>query len=135
MKYNSAQVTFRWCEAGYSCLQKNILVFVRKYNVPETSEVALVGGKKHGKLEIVPRRHSEFDVNRFKKLESINLGHLMYNPLAYPLLLPCGKDVWHCVFKHKDLKGNSRKVSPTVPTNMCLQCSPSFRETFPPVLT
>ena len=36
----------------------------------------------------------------------------MYDPLAYKLLFPWGKDGWDCAQKQKDSKGNSRKVSP-----------------------
>ena len=62
---------------------------VRKYNVPEASEVeSLVIGEQHGKLEIVLKRRCEFDENGFEKLELINLGHRMYDPLAYSLLFP-----------------------------------------------
>ena len=92
--------------------EKTIPAHVRKYNVPEASEVAaLIVGEQHGKLDIVMKRCSEFDENRFKKLELINLGHLMYDPLGYPLLFSYGKEGWHCALKHKDSKGNSKKFS------------------------
>ena len=86
---------------------------VRKYNVPEASELAAsVVGEQHVKLDIVLKRRCEFDENGFEKLELINLGHRMYDPLAYPLLIPYRKGGWHCALKHKDSKGNSKKVSP-----------------------
>ena len=48
--------------------EKTIPGHVRKYNVPEASEVAaLVVGEQHGKLDIVLKRCS-----RFEKLELIN---------------------------------------------------------------
>ena len=68
-------------------------------------------GEQHGKLYIVLRRQSEFDVNGFEKLMLINLGHRMHEPLAYLLLFPYGKDGWRCALKHKDSKGNSKKIS------------------------
>ena len=92
--------------------KKTKLGHVRMYNVPEASEVAaLVVGEQHGKLDIVLRRRSEFDENGLEKLQFINLGHRMYEPLAYQLLLPHGKGGWHCALKHNDSKGNSKKVS------------------------
>ena len=80
---------------------------VRKYNVHEASEMAdLIVGEQHGKLDIVLRRRSEYDANGFGKLDFINLGHRMYDPLPYPLLFPYGKDGWHIMLKHSDSRVN-----------------------------
>ncbi len=58
---------------------------VRKYTVPEASEIAaLLVGEQHGKLGIVLRRRSKCDANGFEKLWFINIGHRIY----YPLLIP-----------------------------------------------
>ena len=82
----------RWCEARYSCKRKNIPGHVRKYNVPEASEVAaLIVGELPGKLNIVLKRSSEYDANRFEKQDFIKLGYPMYNPLADLLLFPYRK--------------------------------------------
>ena len=90
--------------------ERTIPGHVRKYNVPETSEVtALVVGEHHEKIDIFLKRHSEFDANGYEKLELINFGHRMYNPFAYPLLFPYRKYGWICALKHKDSKGNSKK--------------------------
>ncbi len=44
--------------------EKTMPGHVRKYNVPEISEVAaLIVGELHGNLEIVLRRRSEYDAN------------------------------------------------------------------------
>ena len=84
-----------------------------KENVPEPSEVAaLIVGEQHGKLDIVLRRRSEYEENEFEKLEFVNLGHRMYDPLVYRLLFPYGKDGWHSPLEYKDSKGNVQKVSP-----------------------
>ena len=93
--------------------EKTMPGHVRKYNVPEANEVAaLVVGEQYGKLDIVLRRRSEYDENGFEKLDYINLGHRMYDPLAYPLLFPYGSDGWHCMLRYKDAKGKFQKVSP-----------------------
>ena len=90
--------------------KKTLPGHVRKYNVPEASEVAaLVVGEQHGKLDIILRRRSEFDVDGYEKLDFINLGIRMYDPLAYPLLFPHGNDGWHCELKHVDSKGNCER--------------------------
>ena len=86
---------------------------IRKCNVPEASEVAaLIVGQQHGKIDIALRRRSEYDANGFGKLNSINLSHRMYGPLAYPLLFPYVKDGWHIMVKHNDSRGNLQKFSP-----------------------
>ena len=64
--------------------EKTISRHVRKYNVPEASGwTDLVVGEQHGRLGIVLERRSEFDENGSEKLELINSGHRMYEPLAY----------------------------------------------------
>ena len=65
---------------------------VQNYNVPEAREVAALNvGEQLGKLDIVLKRRSEYDVNGFEKLDFIKLGHRMCDPLAFPLLFPHGK--------------------------------------------
>ena len=60
--------------------EKTIPGYVRKYKVPEASDVAALDVRdQHGKIDIVLRRRSEFDANGFEKLELINLGHKMYD--------------------------------------------------------
>ncbi len=73
---------------------------------------ALILDKQHGKLNIVLRGLSEYDANGREKLEFINLGHQMYDPLAYPLIFRHGKDGWHRAQKHDDSRENSQKISP-----------------------
>ena len=86
---------------------------IRKYNAPEASEVAaLIIGEQYEKIDNVLRRRCEYDANGFEKLDFINLGHRMYDPLAYPLLFPYGKDGWHIMLKHNDSRGNLQKFSP-----------------------
>ena len=64
---------------------------IRKYNVAEAIEVtALVVLEQHGKLDIVLRRRSEFDVNGYEKLDFISLGNRIHDPLDYPFLFPHG---------------------------------------------
>ena len=93
--------------------EKTIPGHVRKYNLPEASEVAaLVVGEQYGKLDTVLRRRSEYDANGSEKLELINMGHQMYDTLSYPLIYPSGNDGWSCSLKHNDLKGKSEKFSP-----------------------
>ena len=92
--------------------EKAIPGCIRKYNVPEASEVAASAvGEQHGKLDIVLKPRIEFDANRFEKLELMNLRHRMYDPLAYPLLSPRGKEGWYCAIEVKDSRGNSKKFS------------------------
>ena len=68
---------------------------VRTYMIPEESEVgALVVGEQHGKLDIILGRRSEFDVDGYEKIDFINLGNRIYDPLAYPLHFPHGNDGW-----------------------------------------
>ena len=63
--------------------EKTAPVHVRKYNVPEASEVAaLFVPEEHRKIEIFLRCRSEFDANGSEKLELINLGHRLYNHLT-----------------------------------------------------
>ena len=48
---------------------------IRKYNVPEASEVAaLIVGEQHGKLDTVLSHCSEYDVNAFENIDFINVG-------------------------------------------------------------
>ena len=69
--------------------QKTMPGHIRRSNVPEAREVAaLVVGEQHEKLHIILRRRNEFVVDGYEKLDFINLGNRMYDPLAYPLLLP-----------------------------------------------
>ena len=83
--------------------QKTMPGHIRKCNVPEASEVAaLVLGQQHGKLDIILRRRSEFDVDGYEKLDFINLGNRMHDPLAFPLIFPRGNDGWHFELKHVD---------------------------------
>ena len=90
-----------------------ILGHVRKYIVPEASEVAaLIVGELHGKFDIVLRRCRDYDGNGFEKLDFINLGHRMYDTFAYPFLFTYGKDGWHIMLKHNDFRGNLQKSSP-----------------------
>ena len=67
----------------------------QKYDVPESSELAaFIFCEQHGKLDIVLRRRIEYEANGFEKLQVINFGNRMYDPLAYPLLFPYGKERW-----------------------------------------
>ena len=86
---------------------------VRKYNVPEASEVAtLVVDEQHREIDIVSRNSSEYDANGFEKLEFINIVHRIYHLLAYPSLFPYRNEGWSYTLKHNDLKENLLAVSP-----------------------
>ena len=64
---------------------------VRKYNIPEASEVtALIVVDQHEKLDNVLRCRCEYDSNGFENLDFVNLRHRMYEHLAYPLLFSYG---------------------------------------------
>ena len=67
---------------------------VRKYNVPETSEVAvLIVGKQHGALDIVLRRKAYVNVNGNEKLYRISIGNRLRDPLCYPLIFLMAREV------------------------------------------
>ena len=65
----------------------------RKYNLPESSEVAaLIVGELFGAIDIVLRKRGCVNADGFEKMDRIRLGNRMYDPLCCPLLFPSGED-------------------------------------------
>ena len=93
--------------------ERRQLEHARKYNLPESSEVAAsIVGEQYGKMDIPLRYRGQIDKNGKEKLYFIHLGHRMYDPLAYPLIFPCGSDGWHSKMRSQDSKRKLQKVSP-----------------------
>lgn len=93
--------------------ERNLPGHARKYNLPESSEVAaLIVGEQYGKLDILLRKRGQLNRNGHEELDTIRIGNRMYDPLCYPLLLPYGKHGWHSKLLHMDSKGKPKKVTP-----------------------
>ena len=85
----------------------------RKYNIPESSEVAaLIVGEQHGPLDIILRRKADFNSNGLEKLDKISIGHRLRDPLCYPLLFFDGCGGWNSKLTYVTKKGKREKVSP-----------------------
>ena len=83
----------------------------RKYNLLESSEVALVVGEQLSALDIVFRERGCLNAEGFEKMDSTRLGNRTYKPLCYPLPFPSSEDGWHSKLEHLDLKGKRKNVS------------------------
>ena len=86
----------------------------RKYNLPESSEVAaLIVGKQHGPLDIVLRRKAQLTSNGEEKLDMISVGNRLRDPLCYPLIFFDGSGGWHSKLFYKVANSDKmEKISP-----------------------
>ena len=70
----------------------------RRYNAPPSSEVAaLIVGTEDELIkntDVILRHRAVLNENGFEKLNRIAISHRSYDPLAYPILFPDGKDGW-----------------------------------------
>ena len=82
----------------------------RKYNIPESSEVAaLIVGEQHGPLDIILRSKADFNSNGLEKLDEISIGHRLRDPLCYPLLFFDGCSGWPSKLTYVTRKGKRKR--------------------------
>ena len=86
----------------------------RKYNMPESSEVAaLIVGEQHGPLDIVLRRKAQLTSNGEEKLDVISVGNRLRDPLCYPLIFFDGSGGWHSkLYYEVTSSGKMEKITP-----------------------
>ena len=85
---------------------------VRRYNRPESSEVAILIPRPEkgmiGTRDIVVSARGTAG-NGSEHLRKISCDHRSYDPLAYVLLFPDGRDGWHYELRLLDQMIQSRK--------------------------
>ena len=77
---------------------------VRRYNGPETAEVAAqIPGNEGGETSrraISFRKRGQLSSNGNEVLDTISVTHRSYDSLRYVLLFPYGPDGWHPELRH-----------------------------------
>ena len=87
---------------------------VRRYNGPESSEVAALNEDGEiGRRDIVVRRRGTLNSNGNEVLDPISVSHLAYDPLSYVLLFPNRRNGWYPELRFSSADdGRRTKITP-----------------------